>query len=207
MDVPAFTPSMLVSNLYFCQQGKSFIHTRSSTVRGHDIMAGGQAHEPEFVTYCPCIQTQESMCNTGTLHKLQPAANELLLKCAGVDGNPLAVVAKQLGIPMHNIREDCPMFLEDGALAPKELDDQVCFELTQLVCLKTLEGFCVNTLKPGVFPYGSCGGCIRVGSALARIEETGVFVCEFCVLSGSGARVPKTQRDGAHQSGAGARGG
>jgi hypothetical protein len=43
----------------------------------------------------------------------------------GVDGNPLAVVAKQLRLPLADIRPACPLFMPDGAPAPPELDAAV----------------------------------------------------------------------------------
>jgi hypothetical protein len=43
----------------------------------------------------------------------------------GVDGNPLAVLARQLRLPLHNIREKCPMYLDSGDEAPLDLDEQV----------------------------------------------------------------------------------
>ncbi|KAF5835288.1 flavin-containing amine oxidoreductase-domain containing protein [Dunaliella salina] len=42
----------------------------------------------------------------------------------GVDGNPLAVLARQLQLPLHNIRDKCPMYLDNGEEAPQDLDDQ-----------------------------------------------------------------------------------
>jgi hypothetical protein len=44
---------------------------------------------------------------------------------AGIDGNPLAVIARQMGVPMHEIRNRCPLYLEDGTEAPADLDAQV----------------------------------------------------------------------------------
>jgi hypothetical protein len=46
----------------------------------------------------------------------------------GVDGNPLAVLASQLGIPMYRIQaepEDCPLYRSDGALVSSSTDQQV----------------------------------------------------------------------------------
>ena len=44
----------------------------------------------------------------------------------GIDGNPLAVLSAQLGIPMHNIgTEHCDLLLPDGSKPPKAVDDQV----------------------------------------------------------------------------------
>lgn len=44
----------------------------------------------------------------------------------GIDGNPLAVLAKQLRIPLHRINTtDCPLYCTDGQEADKTLDGQV----------------------------------------------------------------------------------
>ncbi|KAL6764103.1 flavin-containing amine oxidoreductase-domain containing protein [Haematococcus lacustris] len=43
----------------------------------------------------------------------------------GIDGNPLAVLARQLGLPMHRITDRCPLYLPGGEEAPKDLDDKV----------------------------------------------------------------------------------
>jgi len=40
----------------------------------------------------------------------------------GIDGNPLAVLAKQLDIPLHDINsDDVPLYLADGS----QLDTQI----------------------------------------------------------------------------------
>ena len=43
----------------------------------------------------------------------------------GIDGNPLAVLSSQLGIPMHTIGPDCDLLLPDGSKASKAIDNQV----------------------------------------------------------------------------------
>ena len=44
----------------------------------------------------------------------------------GIDGNPLAVLAKQLQIPMHDINTaNVPLYLADGEEAAAELDAEV----------------------------------------------------------------------------------
>lgn len=44
----------------------------------------------------------------------------------GIDGNPLAVLARQLGIPMHAINsEGVPLYTSQGIEANKRLDSQV----------------------------------------------------------------------------------
>jgi hypothetical protein len=44
----------------------------------------------------------------------------------GVDGNPLAVLARQLGAPMHGIEaDDVPLYQPDGSEAALDIDAQV----------------------------------------------------------------------------------
>lgn len=48
----------------------------------------------------------------------------------GVRGNPLAVLASQLKIPMYKIRaepEDCPLYRSNGSLVSGSVDQQVKF--------------------------------------------------------------------------------
>lgn len=48
----------------------------------------------------------------------------------GIDGNPLAVLAKQLHIPLHVIDEaDVPLYQADGRDANAGLDQEVSFTL------------------------------------------------------------------------------
>ncbi|GMH38451.1 hypothetical protein BSKO_06335 [Bryopsis sp. KO-2023] len=41
---------------------------------------------------------------------------------SGIDGNPLAVLAKQLSIPLHRINDDTPFYFSDGTLVNKQID-------------------------------------------------------------------------------------
>lgn len=47
----------------------------------------------------------------------------------GTQGNPLAVLARQLGLPLHKIeaeQRDCPLFHGDGKVVSKAMDNLVC---------------------------------------------------------------------------------
>ena len=51
----------------------------------------------------------------------------------GIDGNPLAVLARQLHIPLYNIEtEHVPIFMDDGTPADARLDKQVPAEVERL---------------------------------------------------------------------------
>jgi lysine-specific histone demethylase 1 len=43
----------------------------------------------------------------------------------GTFGNPLGIVAKQLGLPMHKIRDKCPLYRSDGSPVDPEVDKKV----------------------------------------------------------------------------------
>ncbi|KAF0891253.1 hypothetical protein E2562_009431 [Oryza meyeriana var. granulata] len=43
----------------------------------------------------------------------------------GTFGNPLGIVAKQLGLPMHKIRDKCPLYRPDGSPVDPEIDKKV----------------------------------------------------------------------------------
>ena len=46
----------------------------------------------------------------------------------GIDGNPLAVLAAQLNIPLHDINvAGVPLYLEDGRLPDARIDQKVLF--------------------------------------------------------------------------------
>ena len=62
----------------------------------------------------------------------------------GINGNPLGVLARQMGLPLHKVRDVCPLYLPDGRPVDSDVDarmeatfnqllDKVC-RLRQTVC-------------------------------------------------------------------------
>uniref|UniRef100_A0A5B7AMI9 SWIRM domain-containing protein n=1 Tax=Davidia involucrata TaxID=16924 RepID=A0A5B7AMI9_DAVIN len=43
----------------------------------------------------------------------------------GINGNPLGVLARQLGFPLHKVRDICPLYLPDGRTVNSEIDSRV----------------------------------------------------------------------------------
>ncbi|KAF8411443.1 hypothetical protein HHK36_003993 [Tetracentron sinense] len=43
----------------------------------------------------------------------------------GINGNPLGVLARQLGYPLHKVRDICPLYLPNGKAVNSELDSRV----------------------------------------------------------------------------------
>ncbi|KAI4347173.1 hypothetical protein L6164_008008 [Bauhinia variegata] len=55
----------------------------------------------------------------------------------GINGNPLGVLARQLGLPLHKVRDICPLYLPDGKAVNSEIDSgiEVSFnKLLERVC-------------------------------------------------------------------------
>ncbi|WCJ32125.1 hypothetical protein M5689_013567 [Euphorbia peplus] len=64
----------------------------------------------------------------------------------GMHANPLGVLARQLSIPLHKVRDNCPLYKPDGAPVDKELDYNVEFIFNKLLdkvmeLRKTMGGF------------------------------------------------------------------
>ncbi|KAK9096425.1 hypothetical protein Sjap_021922 [Stephania japonica] len=43
----------------------------------------------------------------------------------GINGNPLGVLARQLGFPLHKVRDICPLYLPNGKAVDPEMDSRV----------------------------------------------------------------------------------
>ncbi|KAK4796147.1 hypothetical protein SAY86_028473 [Trapa natans] len=43
----------------------------------------------------------------------------------GINGNPFGVLARQLGLPLHKVRDICPLYLPSGRAVNKEIDSKV----------------------------------------------------------------------------------
>ncbi|KAG6414918.1 hypothetical protein SASPL_122295 [Salvia splendens] len=43
----------------------------------------------------------------------------------GINGNPLGVLARQLGLPLHKVRDICPLYLPNGRMVNSDVDSKV----------------------------------------------------------------------------------
>jgi hypothetical protein len=67
----------------------------------------------------------------------------------GVNGNPLAVMAKQLDVPMHRIDADskvCPLYFSDGKTVDRALDKLVSTLPANSSCLHRTVAILVQKL-------------------------------------------------------------
>ncbi|KAK9287095.1 hypothetical protein L1049_015506 [Liquidambar formosana] len=51
----------------------------------------------------------------------------------GINGNPLGVLARQLGFPLHKVRDICPLYLPDGEVVNSEIDSRVEVSFNKLL--------------------------------------------------------------------------
>ncbi|KDP26299.1 hypothetical protein JCGZ_22284 [Jatropha curcas] len=51
----------------------------------------------------------------------------------GINGNPLGVLARQLGLPLHKVRDICPLYLPDGQTVDSEIDSRVEVSFNKLL--------------------------------------------------------------------------
>lgn len=51
----------------------------------------------------------------------------------GINGNPLGVLARQLGFPLHKVRDKCPLYLPDGRAVDPDIDSKVEVAFNQLL--------------------------------------------------------------------------
>ncbi|KAG0476263.1 hypothetical protein HPP92_013104 [Vanilla planifolia] len=51
----------------------------------------------------------------------------------GINGNPLGVLARQLGFPLHKVRDKCPLYLPDGRPVDREVDSRIEFAFNKLL--------------------------------------------------------------------------
>ncbi|KAK7291444.1 hypothetical protein RIF29_06589 [Crotalaria pallida] len=51
----------------------------------------------------------------------------------GINGNPLGVLARQLGLPLHKVRDICPLYLPDGKNVDSEMDSRVEVSFNKLL--------------------------------------------------------------------------
>ncbi|XP_078164704.1 LSD1-like 1 [Carex rostrata] len=87
----------------------------------------------------------KKMCSSSAEHPSVTAAVDLGGSVlTGINGNPLGVLARQMGLPLHKVRDVCPLYLPDGCPVDSDVDarmeatfnqllDKVC-RLRQTVC-------------------------------------------------------------------------
>ena len=51
----------------------------------------------------------------------------------GINGNPLGVLARQLELPLHKVRDICPLYLPDGRSVNSEIDSKVEVSFNKLL--------------------------------------------------------------------------
>lgn len=79
----------------------------------------------------------------------------------GIHANPLGVLARQLSIPLHKVRDNCPLYKPDGAPVGKETDSSV-----ELIFNKLLDK--VSEVREAM---GGLASQISLGSVLDSLRQ------------------------------------
>lgn len=51
----------------------------------------------------------------------------------GINGNPLGVLARQMGLPLHKVRDICPLYLPDGKAVDADVDSRIEISFNKLL--------------------------------------------------------------------------
>ncbi|MBA0775128.1 hypothetical protein Gotri_010289, partial [Gossypium trilobum] len=51
----------------------------------------------------------------------------------GINGNPLGVLARQMGLPLHKVRDICPLYLPDGKAVDADVDSRIEVSFNKLL--------------------------------------------------------------------------
>ncbi|KAF5197914.1 Lysine-specific histone demethylase 1-like protein [Thalictrum thalictroides] len=82
----------------------------------------------------------------------------------GINGNPFGVLARQLGFPLHKVRDICPLYLPDGKAVDSEVDSRVEVSFNRL-----LDKVC--KLREAMLEEVNCVD-VSLGSALEAFRRT-----------------------------------
>lgn len=82
----------------------------------------------------------------------------------GINGNPLGVLARQLGFPLHKVRDICPLYLPDGKVVDSEVDSRV-----EVTFNKLLDKVC--KLREAMLEEVNCVD-VSLGYALEAFRNT-----------------------------------
>ena len=90
----------------------------------------------------------------------------------GVNGNPLGVLARQLDLPLHKVRDVCPLYMPDGKCVDSEVDSRV-----EVLFNKLLERVCklrqamIDEVKSVDVPLGTALEAFRRVYKVAEDKE------------------------------------
>ncbi|XP_073003340.1 lysine-specific histone demethylase 1 homolog 2 isoform X1 [Typha latifolia] len=87
----------------------------------------------------------------------------------GVHANPLGVLTRQLGIPLHKVRDRCPLFHPDGRIVDGRLDLDVDLVFNKLLDLATQLRKVLQEFAEGI----SLGSAIEKLRRLYNVARTG----------------------------------
>ncbi|CAH8321605.1 unnamed protein product [Eruca vesicaria subsp. sativa] len=90
----------------------------------------------------------------------------------GINGNPLGVLARQLGLPLHKVRDICPLYLPSGELVDVGVDSKIEASFNKLldrVC--KLRQSMIEEIKSVDVPLGEALETFRLVYGVAEDQE------------------------------------
>lgn len=90
----------------------------------------------------------------------------------GINGNPFGVLARQLGLPLHKVRDICPLYLPNGRAVNKEIDSKVEVSFNKLldrVC--NLRQSMIEEVKSVDVPLGTALEAFRQVYGVAEDQQ------------------------------------
>ncbi|KAG2302710.1 hypothetical protein Bca4012_061037 [Brassica carinata] len=108
-------------------------------------------------------------CGDGCVEAMADVGGSVL---TGINGNPLGVLARQLGLPLHKVRDICPLYLPSGELVDVGVDSKIEASFNKLldrVC--KLRQSMIEEIKSVDVPLGEALETFRLVYGVAEDQE------------------------------------
>ncbi|KAH1065860.1 hypothetical protein J1N35_030847 [Gossypium stocksii] len=95
----------------------------------------------------------------------------------GINGNPLGVLARQMGLPLHKVRDICPLYLPDGKAVDADVDSRIEVSFNKLldrVC--KLRHSMIEEVKSVDVPLGTALEAFRSVYKVAEDSEESMLL-------------------------------
>jgi hypothetical protein len=112
--------------------------------------------------HCACVHLLQG----GGLAAVADLGGSIL---TGIDGNPLAVLARQLRIPLHHINsEGVPLYCADGREANRRLDQQARSPAARCDMLSSCCCGCDAAVRPASLPVSALDSALHAARAVSE---------------------------------------
>ncbi|KAJ4877335.1 Lysine-specific histone demethylase 1-like protein 1 [Raphanus sativus] len=115
------------------------------------------------------VKTRKMRGGDGGVEAMADVGGSVL---TGINGNPLGVLARQLGLPLHKVRDICPLYLPSGELVDVGVDSKIEVSFNKLldrVC--KLRQSMIEEIKSVDVPLGEALETFRLVYGVAEEQE------------------------------------